>query len=117
MAEPMLCTQCGTIASSRQITPGSGLITLVLLICFMVPGIIYWLWRHTNTYPACPKCGSRSLVPTETPHARHAISQSPAVAESLATWEQGQNDMVVGGIVLAGIVGVIVLLLWLSSLK
>jgi hypothetical protein len=115
MAESMLCTQCGSVTSPRRVMPGSILITVVLICFFVVPGIVYWLWRHTSTYLVCGKCGSRSIVPPDSPYGRDAIATRPAVAASLDEAKKGENDMFVGGLVLAGIVLVIVLLMWLSS--
>jgi hypothetical protein len=115
MAEPMLCTQCGAITSPTRVTPGTVWITLVLLLFFIVPGIIYWLWRHSNTYSACRMCRSRNLVPTESPVGRDMIATRPSVAASLVEEKKGENDMFVGGVVLLGIVLVIAFLVWLSS--
>jgi|ERR1700732_3689893 len=115
MAESMLCTRCGAVTSPKRVTPGSTWITLVLLVCFLVPGLIYMMWRHASAYAACRKCGSKNLVPVDSPFGRDMVATRPSVAASLVEEKRGQNDMVVGGVVLAGILLVIIILIWLSS--
>jgi len=113
MAEPMLCTQCGTIRSPKRVTPGSGWITFVLLLFFIVPGLIYWIWRHTSTYSVCAQCGSKNVIPPRTPLAQDMIATRPLVAGSLAQEEQRRKDIRVGT---AAAVGIVVLVIVLSKI-
>ncbi len=69
MAE-MFCTACGTTGKPKRMTRGSILIEIVLWLCFIVPGIIYSLWRMTTRYNACRQCGSQAIVPLDSPMAR-----------------------------------------------
>jgi len=115
MASSMLCTQCGTVAVSRPVTPGSGWITFILLWFFIVPGLIYWIWRHSSTYEVCSHCGSKNLVPTTTPFAQAMIATQPQVAASALTEEQGRKDTRVGAVILVGIIAILVILGKLTS--
>lgn len=115
MADSMLCSQCGSVTSPKRVTPGTMWITLVLLLCAVVPGIVYWIWRHTSTYAVCRKCGSKNLVPIDSPVGQDIIATRPSVVASLVEEKKGENDMFVGGVVLAGIVIIIAFLIWLSS--
>ncbi|MGN6111257.1 MAG: hypothetical protein ACTHU0_39530 [Kofleriaceae bacterium] len=40
---------------------------LVLWLCFLVPGIVYSLWRTSQQSPQCATCGSREIVPLASP--------------------------------------------------
>ena len=63
-----VCTKCETIASPKLITKGSLAIEIILWLCFIVPGLIYTLWRLTSgQYRACPSCGSPDIVPLDSP--------------------------------------------------
>jgi hypothetical protein len=67
----MLCTQCG--AETDQATKtmrGSAMVNAVLFLCFGVPGIVYWVWRMTTKFDACPTCGHAALIPANAPLAR-----------------------------------------------
>lgn len=105
----------------KMVTPGSTWITLILLMCLFVPGVIYMIWRSTSRYAVCQKCGGRNLVPADSPFGRDVIASRPSVAASLAASlaeeKQGQNDMLVGGVILAGIVLLIIFIVWLISLR
>jgi len=62
-----VCKECGTTGSADRVTRGSLLIEIVLWLCFLVPGIIYSLWRMTTRYDACRVCGSAHVVPLDSP--------------------------------------------------
>lgn len=65
----MHCTACGTEAPPKDVTKGSMAVELVLWLCFIVPGVIYSVWRLTSKHRACPACGSAQLIPIDSPAA------------------------------------------------
>lgn len=67
------CLRCGYRVKPKKVTPGSFLIEVILWIAFIVPGIIYSLWRVRARHTICPECGSTELVPLDSPAARDAI--------------------------------------------
>ncbi|WP_156116750.1 YqaE/Pmp3 family membrane protein [Massilia sp. 9096] len=62
-----VCRDCGTTGHTKRVTRGSLLIEIVLWLCFLVPGLIYSLWRISTRYNACRACGSRHVVPLNSP--------------------------------------------------
>lgn len=66
------CTTCGTEGRPVLKTPGSLAIEIVLWFCFIVPGLIYSIWRLAGRGPACRSCGGTTLVPPTSPAALHA---------------------------------------------
>jgi hypothetical protein len=76
------CMQCGTDGVPATVTKGSIGIEVVFWLCFLVPGLIYSLWRLTTRHQACATCGATNLVPINTPAAvAHKASLSgPAKA-------------------------------------
>ncbi|WP_114968528.1 YqaE/Pmp3 family membrane protein [Rhodoferax ferrireducens] len=63
------CMTCGISGQPKQITKGNVLIEIVLWLCFIIPGLIYSIWRLSSRYKACPSCGGTTLVPIESPAA------------------------------------------------
>jgi len=63
----MACKDCGTIGDAKSDTKGSIGLELVLWICFIVPGLIYSVWRLTTRHNRCKACGSTALVPLTSP--------------------------------------------------
>jgi len=63
----MFCTSCGHEAPAQTKTRGSLAIEVILWLCFLVPGLIYSVWRLGSKYKACTSCGARSLVPVSSP--------------------------------------------------
>ena len=77
-AKTSYCKSCGTVAKSTPGIKGSILIEVVLWCCFIVPGIVYSLWRATTRYQKCPACGSGELVPPDSPLAKAEIAKQRA---------------------------------------
>ena len=66
-----VCKDCGTVvAKPARVTKGSFLIEVILWLCFLVPGLIYSLWRLSTRKDACRACHSTNLVPTDSPMGR-----------------------------------------------
>lgn len=57
------CVTCGYIGSEKSTTKGSIWIEIVLWIFFIVPGVIYSIWRLTTRTKGCPKCRSVMISP------------------------------------------------------
>ncbi len=62
-----ICTQCGSIGKHIKKTKGSFWIELVLWIAFIIPGLIYSIWRTTSKQSVCPKCGHSTMIPIDSP--------------------------------------------------
>jgi hypothetical protein len=72
-----ICIVCGsTFDYAKRITEGSFLIEVVLWLFFLIPGLIYSIWRLTSRHDACPACGSGNFVPTDTPVGRKLLETS-----------------------------------------
>ena len=67
MAKEFVCTECGYVGKAKKTMKGNFLIEVVLWLTFIIPGVIYSIWRLANTPLVCPKCGKESLIPTDTP--------------------------------------------------
>ena len=59
-----ICKSCGSTMGVKKITKGSLLIEIVLWCFFIVPGVIYSIWRLTSKYDACKACNSPEIIPT-----------------------------------------------------
>lgn len=73
MAKKQYCPHCGTIGKGT--VRGSLAITLVLLFFFIVPGIIYELWRESGGRKKCKSCGVFGLIPIDSPKAQELMAK------------------------------------------
>lgn len=71
----MFCKTCGHNGATASKTPGSMAIEIVLWLCFIIPGLVYSLWRISARKAACSACGSIDLVPPDSPVAVAARKQ------------------------------------------
>lgn len=53
------CDPCGYVGPARPQSPGSPWVEAVLWITFVVPGLLYHLWRIFGRRYHCPRCGAR----------------------------------------------------------
>lgn len=60
----VVCTRCHTVDSPIRKNRGSFLLEVVLWLCFLLPGLIYSVWRFTTKHDACRHCGSYEVVST-----------------------------------------------------
>lgn len=75
MAKEFVCTTCHFRGKTKTKTKGSFLIELILWLCFLVPGLIYSLWRMTSgRQKVCPKCGNSTMIPIDSPAAQKIIN-------------------------------------------
>ena len=71
----MFCPSCGFDGKPKEITPGSLGVGILLLFLFVLPGLIYGIWQHAGRYYGCANCGSRNIIPSDSPLAKSARSK------------------------------------------
>lgn len=71
----MYCTSCGAVGKSRRHVPGSILIEIILWLCFLIPGLIYSIWRHAASKKACRVCLMPTLIPAGSPLAQKMLKE------------------------------------------
>lgn len=75
MSDKRICAACGTVGKAKTVTRGSLLIEIMLWLFFLVPGLIYTVWRLTTRGSACASCGSSELVPVTSPRGRELMAR------------------------------------------
>ena len=73
------CQNCGSTARVWKKNRGSFGLEVVLWLFFLLPGILYSLWRLSGKVSTCPKCGSEDMVLISSPKAQAAINLSERV--------------------------------------
>jgi hypothetical protein len=64
----IICLQCGSVSKRAVRTiQGSFLLECFLWLLFILPGVIYSVWRLTTKAKVCPACSSREIVPLASP--------------------------------------------------
>lgn len=67
MKEKFICNQCGFTGYPRKKVRGSIFIELLLWVFFLIPGLIYSIWRLTTKQLVCPNCGNATMIPLNSP--------------------------------------------------
>lgn len=73
--EGYICQTCGIRGYPEMKSRGSWRITGVLLLFFIVPGVLYSIWRQTSRYPVCPWCKEPGMIPIDSPHGRQLFQK------------------------------------------
>lgn len=67
MQGPIICTNCGlTSPAPKKAIRGSLILEIILWLSFILPGVIYTIWRR-NGKPSCPNCGNSNIMPLNSP--------------------------------------------------
>lgn len=77
----MICQNCGTRGTPKTITKGSLAIEILLWICFLIPGVIYSLWRMTTRQQGCPSCGQAGMIKVDTPNGKLLVKKYSEVTQ------------------------------------
>ena len=70
MSDKMMCMACGIEDTPQRRIKGNILIEIILWLCFLLPGLIYTIWRLSTRARVCRHCGSEHLVPPSSPMAK-----------------------------------------------
>lgn len=70
------CVTCEHTGKPRTFTRGSIFIEIILWLCFLVPGLIYSIWRLTSKCIICASCGNPDIIPTDSPRAKKLMEES-----------------------------------------
>ena len=96
----VFCQDCDFVGQPERIKPGSVGMEIALWLCALVPGLIYSIWRWSSRYEGCANCGSKRILPADSPAAKNALGRlSPT--PSVQTWyceECGQPIFVAGSL-------------------
>lgn len=61
-----VCQNCEEVGRVIIHMPGSNILEIVLFLCYLVPGIIYAVWRRQSKKQVCGACGSDRIVAAKT---------------------------------------------------
>lgn len=71
----VICNRCESMTKPEKYTPGHFLIEVALWLCFLLPGVLYSLWRFTSKRNVCSTCGSDELIPFTSPKGKRLLAQ------------------------------------------
>ena len=81
----IICKDCGTAGKPEAITNGSMGIEIILWLCFLVPGLIYSIWRLSSRHDGCAVCHGRNIVPVGSPLGRQLVASIPGATKQIET--------------------------------
>ncbi|MFC1524292.1 hypothetical protein ACFL6N_05835 [Thermodesulfobacteriota bacterium] len=70
-----ICTSCGSRERPIMHTRGSVKVEIILWCCFLLPGLIYSLWKQGGKGWICRECGNNELVPIQTPRGKELVAR------------------------------------------
>lgn len=69
----IVCTSCGSVGYPQTVTPGYILIEIALWLVFILPGLLYSIWRLSARHQACGVCGQKTIIPVDSPMAQKIL--------------------------------------------
>lgn len=83
----LVCTQCGYVGKPKGAIKGNGAIELILWL-FILPGLIYSIWRSSSRHKVCPQCKSPTLIPINSPRAKKVMLENGMTDQEILTIQQ-----------------------------
>jgi len=71
----LLCANCGYQGKPKLRVKGSFVIEVLLWLFFLLPGLIYSVWRLTTKQQVCPQCGNENMIPLDSPRAQQILAE------------------------------------------
>jgi hypothetical protein len=71
-----VCTACGYAGYAKHAAKGSFIIEVILWLCFIIPGLIYSIWRQCSYRYICPKCNHETVIPLDSPIGRKLVEET-----------------------------------------
>src|SRR5216684_529226 len=116
MAEQKLCTVCGTVGDTKRSMKGSILTELFLWCFFLLPGLIYSIWRHSTVAQVCRNCGSPAVIPLDSPVARQALAgRGPTVGQVVQPQASTGGPSPSKAIAIVAAIVVLAFIVWAST--
>lgn len=76
MSKELICAQCGNVGKTKSNTPGSIIIEILMYCMFIIPGLIYSMWRLSARKMVCGICGSANLIPLDSPMGKKLLESN-----------------------------------------
>ena len=70
-----ICTACGFRGYAQSHTKGSIAIEAVLWLAFILPGLIYSIWRLSTRHEVCPSCKAPAMIPVASPRGQQLLKE------------------------------------------
>jgi hypothetical protein len=67
------CPNCGSLDIPQFRKSGSAAIEVLLWLFFLIPGILYSIWRASTKRWVCPMCEHVGMIPLDSPLAKSAL--------------------------------------------
>lgn len=71
-----VCKACGYVGEAKSAVRGSLGIEIILWLCFIIPGLIYTVWRRGSEFNSCPTCGGNQMIPADSPIGKKIIAEN-----------------------------------------
>jgi hypothetical protein len=71
----VVCKSCGFVGKPKKVSPGNIFIEIVLWLFFIIPGLIFSLYRMFAKKNVCSKCGSSEILPSDSPEGQKLIKK------------------------------------------
>lgn len=69
----VICTICGFVGMPKKVVKGNLFVEIILWLLFIVPGLIYSIYRLSSKYLVCQKCSNTSIIPIDSPKGQELI--------------------------------------------
>lgn len=73
----VICTLCGFVGKPKKVVKGSLFFEILLWLLFIIPGLIYSIYRLSSKQIVCEKCLNPSIIPIDSPKGQELLKNHP----------------------------------------
>lgn len=88
----LVCTQCGFVGKPKRAIKGNSAIEIILWLFFIVPGLIYSIWRSNSRHKICPDCKSIALIPIDSPRAKKIMLENGISEQEIISMKEEEAN-------------------------
>jgi TRAP-type mannitol/chloroaromatic compound transport system permease small subunit len=63
----LICPNCGELGKLKSKTKGNIWIEILLWCCFLIPGLLYSIWRLTSKQTVCQSYENPGMISVDSP--------------------------------------------------
>ena len=84
----MICKSCEERVTVERWTPGSLGVEILLWLFFLLPGLIYSVWRLTGKKDVCSQCKGSDMVTESSAAGRRILTANQSRDDDVTLWRQ-----------------------------
>ncbi len=100
MEKQFICSSCGHIGKPTEKLRGNFPTAFVLWWLFIIPGIVYSIWRRSDKNKFCQNCNNQTLIPANSPMGQKLLNDTGQKLPEVKEEKKSRKTKIILGIII-----------------